>query len=75
MVTPELRRQFQSGTWRETVVTSRLHVLTSEKAKQRRKLALTPVGVEKVRDRNVFSGAMIAAAEFFLLTSAKKPLP
>jgi hypothetical protein len=29
------------------------------------------VGVEKVRDRNVFLAAIIAAGEFFLLTSAK----
>jgi len=29
------------------------------------------VGVEKVRDRNVFLAAIIAAVEFFLLTSAK----
>jgi hypothetical protein len=33
------------------------------------------VGVEKVRDRNVFPAARIAAAEFFLLTSAKRLLP
>jgi hypothetical protein len=46
-----------------------------KKAKQKRKLVIRPVGVEKVRDRNVFSAAMIAAAEFFLLTSAKKRLP
>ena len=30
------------------------------------------MGVEKVRDGNVFSAAMIAAAEFLLLTSAEK---
>jgi hypothetical protein len=35
----------------------------------------TGVAVEKVRDRNVFSAAMIAAAECFLLTSAKRRLP
>jgi len=29
------------------------------------------VGVEKLRDRNVFVAASVAAAEFFLLTSAK----
>jgi hypothetical protein len=32
------------------------------------------VGVEKIRDRNVFPAAMIAAAEFFLLASAKRRL-
>ncbi|SPE22859.1 hypothetical protein SBA2_1050003 [Acidobacteriia bacterium SbA2] len=36
---------------------------------------ISTVGVEKVRDRNVFSVAMIAAAEFFVLTSAKRRLP
>src|ERR1700738_364232 len=40
-----------------------------------RLLLLTGVGVEKVRDRNVFSAAMIATAECFLLTSAKRRLP
>src|ERR1700686_2431713 len=38
-------------------------------------LLRTGVGVEKVRDRNVFLAAMIAAAEFFVLTSAKRQLP
>jgi hypothetical protein len=33
------------------------------------------VGVEKLRDRNVFLAASIAAGEFFLLTSAKGWLP
>ena len=37
-------------------------------------LVRRPVGVEKVRDGNVFSTAMIAAVEFFLLTSAKSSL-
>jgi hypothetical protein len=35
----------------------------------------TGVGVEKSRDRNVFSAAMIAAARVLVLTSAKKQLP
>jgi hypothetical protein len=38
-------------------------------------LAQTGVGVEKVRDQNVFSAATVAAAEFFVLTSAKRQLP
>jgi hypothetical protein len=37
-------------------------------------LVQTPVGVEKVRDQNVFWAVMIAEAEFFLLTSAKRQL-
>jgi hypothetical protein len=35
-------------------------------ANRRRKLVLTPVGVEKVRDRNVLLAAIIDAIEFFL---------
>jgi hypothetical protein len=35
---------------------------------------LTGVDVEKVRDRNVFPAARIAAAEFLLLASAKRQL-
>jgi hypothetical protein len=38
-------------------------------------LAKPGVGVEKVRDRNVFLAAIIATAEFLLLTSAKWWLP
>jgi hypothetical protein len=33
------------------------------------------VGVEKVRDRNIFSAAMVAMAEFFVSTSTKRRLP
>ena len=33
------------------------------------------VGVEKVRDRNIFSSAMVAMAEFFVSPSTKRRLP
>jgi hypothetical protein len=48
--------------------------MVAERAKKRRKLVLTPVGVEKVRDRNELFAAIVTAIEFFLSTSAKRRL-
>jgi hypothetical protein len=61
--------------WEPTLSWNQLRSSTRILANKQRKLVRTPVGVEKVRDWNVFSAAMIAVAEFFALTSSKGQLP
>ena len=52
-----------------------LSPIAREVKSKRRYWVKTSVGVEKVLDGNVFSAAMIAAAEFSVFTSAKRRLP